>query len=243
MLIIVSILVVGCSKDKNNSIVEPEPEKIDPLIPLAIGNYWLYQSYYLNPDDGSINYADTWKFGFIIDDTLTQIINGKRVLNYKFFNCGEELKPYYDKPGSFTGSKLIYQDKLGMYYSGMERYDTLKASFNELIFPYPVQKGDVAIGHEFYYSTTGNYLSGTDDMIQRYTCVSTDSLFSTPVGDFKCIVYKMVYYGIVTLSQSEVYYFIKPGIGIVGLVDMIYFYKTNTYHYFRKTVLTEYKLK
>jgi hypothetical protein len=242
--VLVTLIMVGC---KDNSVlpepVEPEPITYDPLIPLGVGNYWLYQAYYLKSDDGSIKFPEANKFGFIIDDTLSQVINGKRILNYKLFNCGEELKPYYDKPGSFEGSKLVYHDKSGIYYSGIEKYDTLKMSFNDLIFPYPAKKNESVSGHVFYYSTLGNALNVSDEVITQYTCVSTDSIYTTPLGDFRCVVYKMVYADFDPLFRDEVYYFIKPGLGIVGMVEMVYHYSLKTHSYFKRTVLTNYKIK
>jgi hypothetical protein len=234
-LMLVALIITGC---KDNPF---EPVENESLMPLGLGNYWLYQGYYLN-DDGSVNFPQDRKYGFIIDDTLSQIISGRRTFNYKLFNCGEELKPYYDKPGSFEGSKLIYQNTNGLNYSGNEKYDTIKMVFNDLIFPFPTEIGRVVNGHVFYYSTLGNNSNVPDDVVTQYTCVSIDSLFSTPLGDFKCIVYKMSYADFEPLYRDEVYYFIKPGIGIVGFVEMVYHYSINKYTYFLKNVLTTYKI-
>ncbi|MFZ0453828.1 MAG: hypothetical protein WCE54_16150 [Ignavibacteriaceae bacterium] len=234
-----AILIVGC---KENSVEPPLPNNYEPLMPISVGNYWLYQGYYLN-SDGSVNSADDYKFGFIIDDTISQIINGNKILNYKLFNCGEELKPYYDKPGSFEGSKLIYQNKNGIFYAGDERYDTIKITFNDLVFPYTVEKGKTVSGHVFYYSTLGNISNVPSDVITDYICISTDSLFTTPLGDFQCIVYRMAYDDYKSLFRDEVNYFIKPGIGIVGMVQMIYFYNIGKYHYLNEYLLTNYKIK
>lgn len=228
--------ITGCHKNP------VEPADYEPLIPLSVGNYWLYREYELN-SDGSGGTPSQWKFGFIIADTLSQIINGERTLNYKLFNCGEELKPYYDKPSSFEGSKLIYLNRNGLYYSGNEKYDTLKMSFNDLIFPYPAQKGELVGGHVFYYSTLGNYSNVPDDVITDYTCVSTDSSITTMLGDFRCIVFKMAYADFEPLYRDEVYYFVRPGLGIVGMIEMVYHYNLKKYSYLRKTLLTDYKIK
>ena len=238
-LIVILLLIVfiqGCDS------TEPPIVENEPLIPLDVGNYWLYREYELN-SDGTGGIPALKKFGFIIDDTLSQTINDIRVTNYKLFNCGEELEPYYDKPGSFEGSKLLYQSIEGIYYSGIEKYDTLKMAYNDLIFPYPVIKDQSVSGHVFYYSTLGNYSNVPDDAITNYTCVSTDSLITTPLGAFRCIVYKMAYADFEPLFSNEVYYFIKPGLGIVGLVEMVYHYRLSKYSFLRKTLLTDYEIK
>lgn len=229
--------MMSCKKE--NPVV-PEPVKLESLFPLSLGNYWLYRSYELNPD-GTGGRPSLRKLGFIIDDTVTQVINGERILNYKLFICDSTLKPAYDKPGNFEGSKLVYQNGNGFYYAGTEKYDTVKMSFNDLIFPYSAKKEESLTGHFFYYTNGGNYLNISDDAITQYTCVSTDSLLTTPLGDFGCIVYKIVTLDFELLSRSEVYYFIKPGLGIVGMVNMVYYYYSKEYRYTRKILLTDYK--
>ena len=237
-VILIPLLMMSCKKE--NPVV-PEPVKLEPLFPLSLGNYWLYRGFDLNAD-GTVRSPSLWKFGFIIDDTVTQVINGESILNFKLFRCDSTLKPYYDKPGSFEGSKLVYQNGNGLYYAGTEKYDTIKMSFNDLIFPYTAKKDESLTGHVFYYSTVGNYSTIPDDAITQYTCVSTDSLITTPLGDFRCAVYKIVTIDFEPLSRSEVYYFIKPGLGIVGLVHMVYHYNTNKYSYLKKILLIDYKI-
>jgi len=238
LILIIFFSIMSC---KENPVI-PEPVKTEPLIPLSLGNYWLYRDYYLNPD-GTGGRPFPIKLGYIIDDTVTQVINGENILNYKLFICDSTLKPSYDKPATFQGSKLVYQNREGIYYAGTEKYDTIKTSFNDLIFPYPVEKGDSVSGHIFYYTISGNVFSIPDEAISQYTCVSTDSLFTTEVGDFRCIVYKMPYFDLEPLFRDEVYYFIKPGFGIVGMVSMVFHYNTNEYRYVAKTLLTDYKIK
>ncbi|NOX66014.1 MAG: hypothetical protein GXO85_09510, partial [Chlorobi bacterium] len=235
------MLIIGCTGDNDNSIIPEEPVGYDTLIPLNVGNYWLYNLYDLEPD-GSGETPEKWVFGFIIDGTMTRFINGDSTICYKLFTCGEDLKPYYDRPLSFEGSKLIYHNRDGTYYSGIERYDTLKLAFNDLIFPYPVEKEEIVDGHVFYYSTLGNFLNVHDDAITQYECISTDSLISTPAGDFNCVVYRMAFVDYPPLFRDEIIFFIKPGLGIVGMVMMVYHYNLNQYRYINKTLLKSYYL-
>ncbi|PIP78126.1 MAG: hypothetical protein COW85_05395 [Ignavibacteria bacterium CG22_combo_CG10-13_8_21_14_all_37_15] len=238
-VILIPLLMMSCKKE--NPVV-PEPVKLEPLFPLSLGNYWIYRGYELNAD-GTGGRPSLWKLGFIIDDTVTQVINGESILNYKLFICDSTLKPSYDKPGNFEGSKLVYQNGNGFYYAGTEKYDTVKMSFNDLIFPYTPKKDESLTWHYFYYSNVGNLFNIPDDAVTQYKCVSTDSLLTTPLGDFRCAVYKMVILDFEPLFRDEVYYFIKPGIGIVGMVDMVYYYSRNEYRYVRKTLLTDYKIE
>jgi hypothetical protein len=237
---VLMLMFIGCN-NKTDNIVTPEPVQYDTLIPLHIGNYWIYKGIYLNNDGSEKDMAITYKNGFVIDDTVTQVINGKGTLCYKMFSCEEDAKPFYDKPGSFEGSKLIYQNASGMYYAGTERYDTIKTKFNYLLFPYPANAEDTISCPVFYYSPSGNYFSVSDEEMTKCTCVSTDSTFTTPLGDFHCVVYKIAYYDLEPLFRDDVYYFVKPGLGIVGMVQMVYHYNSKEYNYFMKYVLTNYK--
>lgn len=241
ILFITVLILISCSADGDNPITPEEPIGYDTLIPLNIGNYWLYRQYELEPD-GSGGTPDEWQFGFVIDGTMTLLIDGDSTKCFKLYSCWEDLKPFYDKPGSFEGSKLIYHDKDGIYYSGIERYDTLKIKFNDLIFPYQVEKGEIVNGHVFYYSILGNYSNAPDDAITEHECISTDSLITTPVGEFHCLVYRMAYEDFPPLFRSEIYFFVKPGLGIVGLVQMVYHYNLDAYRYMRTTLLTNYQI-
>ncbi|MEW6509286.1 MAG: hypothetical protein AB1432_16260 [Bacteroidota bacterium] len=236
--ILLTFIMISC---KDNS-VDPLPVKYDPLIPLSVGNYWLYQGYYLY-DDGSVNFPQDYKYGFIVSEPPLQLNDRKDTQYYQVSYCGEDLKPIDDSNWLlYGGSKLVHQDNNGFYYAGIVRKDTVTMTFSDLIFPYPTKEGKSTSGHVFYYSTLGNYSNVPDDVITQYTCVSTDSLFSTPFGDFRCIVYKMAYQDFEPLFRDDVYYFIKPGLGIVGIVQMVYHYSSNKYSYLNKHVLTQYKI-
>jgi hypothetical protein len=239
--ILVTFVVLGC---KDNS-TEPPPVEYEPLIPLSVGNYWLYQNYLLDPNTGLRTHPEyNSKDGFIINDSLSQSMLGSNFISYNISICGEDLKPIDDTNYLlFGGSKLIYQNNNGFYYSGIVRKDKIVMLFNDLVFPYPATKGKSTNGHVFYYSTTGNGSNVPDEIITQYTCISTDSLFTTPLGDFRCIVYKMAWQDFEPLFRDDVYYFIKPGLGIVGIVQKVYFYKLNKYNYMREYILTDYKIK
>ncbi|MGE5499078.1 MAG: hypothetical protein ACM3Q2_13440 [Syntrophothermus sp.] len=242
IIFVMSFLMLGCKDDPVTPNINHTDATIDTLMPLSIGNYWLYREYDLQADGtGSIPHLK--QFGFVIDDTLTQIIKGGSILCYKLFNCGEELKPFYDKPGSFEGSKLIYNGKDGLHYAGVEKNDTLKMAFDDLIFSSKAKIGSSSINHVFFYTISGNLYNIPDDALTSYTCISTDSLITTPAGNFKCLVYKMVVMDSAPLFRDEVYFFIQPKLGIVGFFYMIYDYNLKKYRFFQKTLLTGYKIK
>ena len=220
LLIFFSLLLMSC----HSGTEPPIDENKDPLIPLAVGNYWVYDAYYLK-EDGSIDFP-AWPesnvFGFKVSDTLNVTLNGKKTKTFKL--------SLYDHPTNSTSSeaKLIYNGKDGIYYSGITDKDTVKMLFDDLLFVYPPTKGYETLAHTFYYTSTGNYLNILDSIKTTYTCVSTDSLFSTPVGNFRCIVYKLKLMLDDVFYLGDIYYFLKPGVGLVGIIEMTYSYITNT---------------
>lgn len=237
--VLITLIRFGC---KDNSVELLPPVEYKPLIPLSVGNYWLYQGYTLNSDSSSGGTADPWKFGFIIQSPTAKLFKENNII-YQMSRCGEDLKPFDDTGFTlYGGNKLVYQNGKGLYYSGVVRKDTVIITFNDLIFPYPTEKNKSVAGHVFYYNNSGNTSNVSDETITQYTCISLDSLFSTPLGDFRCIVYKMAWQDFPPLFRDEVYYFVKPGLGIVGMVQMVYHYNSNKYTYFMKHVLTDYRI-
>jgi len=227
-----SLFLISC----HNSTEPPIDENNEPLIPLAVGNYWVYQQYTLN-NDGSILYAEKLLSGFKISDTLSVTLNGEKQITFQCSRC--------DSSANWTSSeaRLIYIGKDGIYYSGITDNDTLKLSFNDLMFKYPATKGEETLAHTFYYEIFGNPENIPDSIVTTYTCVSTDSLFSTPVGNFRCTVYKIKLMLDAVFYLGDVYYFFRPGVGLVGTIYMVYSYYTNENYYAIKNVLVNYKLK
>ncbi len=230
LLIFFSLFLVSC-----NLGTGPADENAGPIIPLAVGNYWVYQEYSLN-NDGSISFVHDLLAGFKITDTLSINLNGVKQRTFKYSRYG---------PPDYISSeaRLIYSGKGGLYYAGITIKDSVKMLFNDLMFKYPANKGDETLAHTFYHNIYGNSGHVPDSIVTTYTCVSTDSLFSTPVGDFRCIVYKLKLMLDDIFYLGDIYYFFKPTLGLVGMIDMPYSYITNEHFYSLKTVLIDYKVK
>ena len=211
-------------------------DNTSPLIPLAVGNYWVYQEYSLNKD-GSIRSATEDLGGFKIIDTLSVSLNGQRLKAFQYSR--------YDSSTNWSSpeGKLIYYGNDGVHFAGTTEKDSINLLFNDLMFKYPTNKGEKTLAHTFYYFLFGNLENIPDSVITTYTCVSTDSLFSTPVGDFRCIVYKLRLMLDDYFYLGDAYYFFKPDLGLVGLIRVIYSYITDKHYYSTKDVLVNYRLK
>jgi len=57
-VILIPLLMMSCKKE--NPVI-PEPVKFEPVIPLSLGNYWLYRGFDLNAD-GTVRSPSLWKF-------------------------------------------------------------------------------------------------------------------------------------------------------------------------------------
>jgi|GEM_PF-3782663 hypothetical protein len=107
-LILLALIITNC---KDNS-VDPQPPSIkyDPLIPLNVGNYWLYKEYLLDPETGGEgNSPVPWKFGFIMQNLPQQpatILDSNILVMYL---CAEDLGVLDDsKFVTYGGNKLVY---------------------------------------------------------------------------------------------------------------------------------------
>ena len=235
LLTIVILLLMGCKSATD----PPPPEELKELIPLAIGNYWIYEIYMLDSETGEPtgdpkNYSLT---GFLVTDTVKLTIDNVIKKSYSISLCRENLET-----NDFFESKLVENDKYGFNYLGVIKKDSIIIKHNDLIFSSSAKKGETITGHIFYYTTIGNYLNIPFTETTTYSCLSIDSLVVTPAGNFRCAVYKMVYYDIPGLFRNESIFFIKPEIGIVAIYDMTYHYSLKKTRYFMKYVLKKYKL-
>lgn len=242
VLICFILIGKGC---KDNTIEPPVPPetKYEPLIPLRVGNYWLYRQYSLGSENYEGGEPNSSKYGFMISKLPPQPATKLDTSNYVMYRCRENLTIFDDSQYiQVGGNHLVCQNENGFYYTGKIRKDSLVQSFNDLIFPSKAVKDKKNSGHVFYYSTVGNYINVPDNASTEYICISTDSVLSTPAGDFSCVVYKAAFEDVPPLFRDDVYYFIKPGIGIVGMIQTIYYYSTKKYIYANKTLLTDYKI-
>ncbi len=244
MVISFAYFLISCNAEEDK-IVDPKIEetKVDTIIPLNVGNCWIYNTYNYNINDSSYGNPSYLKGGFIIDGKMEFSSHGKQITAFKLFPCMEDLDPAYDKPGTFKGSKLIYQGKDGVYFYGKEKFDSLLTSDNELIFTIKFGIGKEYRAHKFYYAAAGDMHLGFDELMTTYEFIAVDSLISTPAGDFKCFVFRMVFLDLKPLFRDDIYYFINPQIGLVAMISMVYHYNLGTYRPMDKSLLTDYKIK
>jgi hypothetical protein len=167
---ILSCYLFQSCEDRINDI--PVSENV--LIPLSVGNYWVY----IQKVNGFPQLTDTIKIA----------ITGNTIIDYQSVDYSVWLWTKY-RPGTnepLDYSWLLWNGLDGLYnMGGISSTDTLIDKILFLKYPsYVGENWDVlTIG----YHLTNNEFIITDTI--NYSCLATNELFQTPVGNFYCYVY------------------------------------------------------
>ena len=86
-----------------------------------------------------------------------------------------------------------------------------------MLLKYPTVTGEKWQSIRLQYDIIDLYFVNEEEI--TVTCVATDSIISTPIGDFSCYIYNyQVIQSPDVLERLDIYKFIAPGIGEVGQV-------------------------
>lgn len=165
ILILLTVLItfIACSDD---TTTDPGIQYQDTIMPLAVDNYWVFADSTFNPPHAPV--VDTTKIG----------ITGYREINYE----GEKLPVYFwnwfrmpeNTPQSLKN--WMRNEEEGLIYYGQQS-GSWSSEVNRILFlKYPAEAGD-----EWEYTEAFNI-----------RCISTSSSFTTPLGDFDCVVYRVI---------------------------------------------------
>lgn len=195
----------------------------DELIPLEIGNYWVYEASSFFPNDTLVNF---WKFG--ITGSTDILFQGEKIQVFYWVNIDyqtgipAEIKYYYknESDGLFI-------------YGATCPTDTLV--FKSLYLKYPVK-----IAEQWNHQTI-TILSSPNPLNECFAagetlsieCIKTSHEFLTPVGRFNCYEF---HYQIPQTSNKEKFLYFSPNIGFVGMIE-----KENN-QIVHKWVLKEYQI-
>lgn len=187
--------------------VEPLDELISPdneLIPLAVGNYWVYEQWY---------YADpTW-----LDTVRNEVLYTHDIIveNTKVHAYGIYRFRYDERPRDDALVTLVANGPEGYYSLGLRIPTDSLYKLNEgLHYKYPASIGDT---WEF---TTAIYNQQNEEMrlgnTRTIKLIDTTKTVEAPAGDFKnCYVYRFNDFRTASTLIHHVY--IKPMVGIVGM--------------------------
>lgn len=230
-LIISLFILSGC---KDNSPLGPEKPGVpssDGLLPLKAGNEWTYRSYYLDGQTGEIKLEMPDSYQKLL---IPEYIKGSFKGNlYEGFSWDNQFV------GSEQDSivKWVYINRPdGLYQvGGLAKTDT---SINNILhYKYPVNKGESWLVPRLFFEPYSFLKFFIDDSV-KYECTDTAAVFQTPIGDFKCYVYRhLVDLGDDIGSDEEYFEYFKPGFGMVGTIIKEYTASTGKSSYRYKIVL------
>lgn len=158
-LIILVLVFLSCKSDPTG------PESSNDLIPLAVGNKWVFLNSVLNPD-GSLNFSSRDSIEFIADTT----IDGKKWVyqNTNGFNMG------FNNTSEGVNVRLLSPNTPNDIY---------------LYFPGLVHKN---IGYGFpqlqIYGSTAKLV----DTLYTITLLNADTTISTGLGSFRCGQFRVI---------------------------------------------------
>lgn len=185
VLFLITLSVLSSCDDKTTEIN-------DDLFPMNVGNVWKYKS-------------DTYIFeGIVRQDTFVREI--KSIVSIG----GKDYFKFYENLRSNDAAILYSTDDFGnvVTMGGISDCDTLMDS--SVRFRKSVKAGD-----EWSY----NFLDFNEDRLEFQKenvvvrCLNADTLISTPLGEFKCILYDIPMYA----NYYNVHYFLARNIGIVEI--------------------------
>jgi len=197
----VVIIIAGCGftgneKKELNELIAPENE----LIPLEVGNYWVYEQWYLDPS---------------FKDTVREEVIGKRriVAEDIIVDAFESVRFRYDtRPADDARLPLKANGSNGHFFlGGWANVDSLY--INNRRYKYPAEVGDSWESRQILFDTEKKeYKIGNTRTIEL---IATNKTVMTSAGVFEnCYVYKHQDYK--DLFPYFQFIYIKPGIGIVG---------------------------
>ncbi len=174
------------------------------LIPLAVGNYWIYETTYLDVLKDTIRYEVTGEVQVPVGDTSYTAFAAN------FMPFPSDLEPYY---------WLRRNGEQGIYtMGGISNADTL--FMNEVEYKLPSEVGETIQTPQLAFSQERLefYISDTLSI----TLIDDDREIVTPAGKFECYVYKFkvdFYEEEVVFATWNYFMYYNSGIGLVAQIS------------------------
>ena len=202
--VIIFYALVFLTSCKDNSTLEPvKPiEKKDQIMPLTVGNRWVYATTY------SYGQGDT-----IIWEVLSKTdvdIGGGKITAYGM--------NYYLKGSAQPDYQWLFSNKSdGLYVlGGLTKTDTLITMYLKLKYPSVENDSYQVIGLRYSRSNEIFYIKDT----LMFSLVSTSDTLETPAGKFTgCYVYNYRIKQADDVSGFDDFHdYFVPGVGLVGTI-------------------------
>lgn len=202
------IFIIGCNKDNNP--VGSDLIEISVIMPLKVGNKWIYSNSTFSKNDSLISV-----------DTIQLCITGKSTI---LFN-GDSLDVYYwnwiDKVTNVPNDYkwLVCNESDGLFFYGLKYLDSSFVLGRNLMYKYPVTTGE-SWDAEIYspqLDGDGNFLGIATPFKILMICYSTDEGYKTVFGEMDCIVNH--YQLFPRIGNFDYYFYFKENVGYVGYIE------------------------
>ncbi|MEX1276602.1 MAG: hypothetical protein WD898_02035 [Candidatus Paceibacterota bacterium] len=183
----------------NHCDVSVNSEESGELMPLRVGNHWLYQAWYFSTPD-TLKAELTRQVEVTIEGVKYQ------ALAYQVYLPGQPRPPY---------EWLYWAGPKGLYsLGGIAETDTLL--YKKLIFKYPARVGESwpVVGIYFGFDQRFHFLDTL-----TYTLVSKNEAIETPAGRFECHLYTYRKKPAEDVFEPwDYYHYFSPGLGKVAYI-------------------------
>jgi len=205
-IFITIIALAGCDltgpepAEPLEKLISPENE----LIPLAVGNYWVYEQWYY----GDPTWLDTVRNEILFTHDI--IVENTKVQTY-----GTYRFRYDERPRDDALVPLAANGPEGYYILGSRTPTDSLYKLNEgLFYKYPASTGDTWEFTQVIYNRQSEEMRlGNTGTIKL---IDTTKTVETPSGDYEnCYVYRFNDFR--TFSTLVHHVYIKPMVGIVGV--------------------------
>ena len=200
-LVVLISLGVGCTDD----------DETGDVMPLSIGNTWVYQGRYFSRNDANSTWIDTVSSSVL--DTMTVSIQNS---SYNAF----VMEGFYDIPGlEHNANWLISNEPDGLYIIGGKIDDDV-TPHKSLLIQYPYALNSVWSATAIYYVfETGTFPSSgafSPSTIYEIKCVNKNKEVNTLAGKFRCDVFHYMRQTVDNVANEYDFYdYYAPGIGLV----------------------------
>lgn len=195
------LFFTGCKKDSSN----PEtPGSGTVIVPLAVGNNWIYTDSLFNTSTGAFVQAGASKLGITGKQTISYHGQTREVFWWNWYN--------YSSNSYSTDNFLVGNESDGFSSYGWAPNSTPIITERSFAIKYPCSVGDTWQTINYRYTSQTNYYAHDTEFV---TCTSLDQVVATPSGSFHCIVMKRVY----SVDKSFTFMYVSPGVGIIATTE------------------------
>jgi len=190
------VFLSSCDLFKNE-----QETPVGQLMPLAVGNYWEYETTYLDVIKDTIRYEVTAEVQVHIGDSSYTAY----AANFLFPSSG--IEPYY---------WLRRNGEQGLYVmGGVSNTDTLY--MNEIEYKFPSEEGETIQAPQVSFSRERLEFYVSDTL--HITLIDKDREIVTPAGTFECVVYKFtISHGEDVFLKSDYFIYYSFEVGLVAQI-------------------------